>query len=147
MGPIGSEVGVGELATEDVTRPSTAGCRQKASIAAQAAPRPQVDVCLMVAAKCGSPLVEPRRGHLFREFVRRAFEGHGNSVRKTLRPFFTKTPTPQACQRQWILFGFLYFHANCRPVDEGLRPHDPDGASGLLAFCQAGRKEEKLALM
>jgi hypothetical protein len=27
--------------------------------------------------------------NLFREFVRRAFEGHRNSVRKTLRPFCT----------------------------------------------------------
>jgi 23S rRNA (adenine-N6)-dimethyltransferase len=53
-------------------------------------PKPAVDACLMVAAKRGPPLVEPRHRHLFRAFVRRAFEGHGNSVGKTLRPFFTK---------------------------------------------------------
>ncbi len=53
-------------------------------------PKPQVDVCLMVAAKRGPPLVEPHHRHLFWAFVRRAFEGRGNSVGKTLRPFFTK---------------------------------------------------------
>lgn len=53
-------------------------------------PKPQVDVCLMVAAKRGPPLVEPHHRHLFRAFVRRAFDGQGNSVGKTLRPFFTK---------------------------------------------------------
>ncbi len=53
-------------------------------------PKPEVDACLMVAAKRGPPLVEPRHRHLFRAFVRRAFEGRGNSVGKTLRPFFTK---------------------------------------------------------
>ncbi|MDQ4126860.1 MAG: 23S ribosomal RNA methyltransferase Erm [Actinomycetota bacterium] len=53
-------------------------------------PKPQVDVCLMVAAKRGPPLVAPEHRHLFRAFVRRAFEGPGNSVRRTLRPFFTK---------------------------------------------------------
>lgn len=53
-------------------------------------PKPQVDVCLMVAAKRGPPLVDYEHRHLFRAFVRRAFEGHGNSVGGTLRPFFTK---------------------------------------------------------
>ena len=53
-------------------------------------PKPQVDACLMVAAKRGPPLVEPEYRHLFRAFVRRAFEGRGNSVGETLRPFFTK---------------------------------------------------------
>ncbi len=53
-------------------------------------PKPQVEVCLMVAAKRGPPLVEPRCRHLFRAFVRRAFEGRGNSAGKTLRPFFTR---------------------------------------------------------
>lgn len=53
-------------------------------------PKPEVDACLMVAAKRGPPLVAPEHRHLFRAFVRRAFEGHGNKVGKTLRPFFTK---------------------------------------------------------
>jgi 23S rRNA (adenine-N6)-dimethyltransferase len=53
-------------------------------------PKPQVDVCLMVAAKRGPPLVEPHDRRLFRAFVCRAFDGHGNSVGKTLRQFFTK---------------------------------------------------------
>ena len=53
-------------------------------------PKPRVDACLMVAAKRGPPLVDPGRRHLFRAFVRRAFDGHGNTVGKTLRPFFTK---------------------------------------------------------
>ncbi|HKH84447.1 MAG TPA: hypothetical protein VKA25_12230 [Gemmatimonadales bacterium] len=38
----------------------------------------------------GSPLVAPEHRHIFRAFVRRAFDEHGNSVDKTLRPFFTK---------------------------------------------------------
>jgi 23S rRNA (adenine-N6)-dimethyltransferase len=53
-------------------------------------PKPEVDACLMVAAKRGPPLVAPEHRHLFRAFVRRAFDGHGNSVSETLRPFFTK---------------------------------------------------------
>jgi 23S rRNA (adenine-N6)-dimethyltransferase len=53
-------------------------------------PKPEVDACLMVAAKRGSPLVAPEHRHLFRAFVRRAFDGQGNCVRETLRPFFTK---------------------------------------------------------
>jgi 23S rRNA (adenine-N6)-dimethyltransferase len=54
-------------------------------------PKPRVDACLMVAAKRGPPLVDPHDRHLFRALVRQAFEGHGNSVGKTLRPFFTRT--------------------------------------------------------
>jgi 23S rRNA (adenine-N6)-dimethyltransferase len=53
-------------------------------------PKPEVDACLMVAAKRGPPLVASEHRHLFRAFVRRAFDGHGNSVGKTLRPFFTR---------------------------------------------------------
>ena len=53
-------------------------------------PKPQVDACLMVAAKRGPPLVAPEHRHLFRAFVRRAFEGRGNGVGETLRPFFTR---------------------------------------------------------
>ena len=53
-------------------------------------PKPEVDACLMVAAKRGSPLVAPEQRHIFRAFVRRAFEGRGNNVGKTLRPFFTR---------------------------------------------------------
>src|SRR3712207_1745443 len=44
----------------------------------------------MVAAKRDSPLVIPEYRHIFRAFVRRAFDGHGNNVGKTLRPFFTR---------------------------------------------------------
>jgi 23S rRNA (adenine-N6)-dimethyltransferase len=54
-------------------------------------PKPEVDACLMVAAKRGPPLVAPEHRHLFRAFVRRAFVGHGNTVGKTLRPFFSRT--------------------------------------------------------
>jgi 23S rRNA (adenine-N6)-dimethyltransferase len=54
-------------------------------------PKPEVDACLMVAAKRGPPLVEPRHRHLFRALVRRAFEGQGNSVGRVLRPIFTRT--------------------------------------------------------
>jgi 23S rRNA (adenine-N6)-dimethyltransferase len=43
-------------------------------------PKPEVDACLMVAAKRGPPLVAPEHQYLFRAFVRRAFVGHGNSV-------------------------------------------------------------------
>ena len=53
-------------------------------------PKPRVDARLMVATKRGTPLVAPKHRHSFRAFVRRAFEGHGSSVGKTLRPFFTK---------------------------------------------------------
>jgi 23S rRNA (adenine-N6)-dimethyltransferase len=53
-------------------------------------PKPEVDACLMVAAKRGPPLVAPEHRHLFRAFVRRAFVGQGNTVSETLRPVFTK---------------------------------------------------------
>lgn len=54
-------------------------------------PKPGVDACLMVAAKRGPPLVDPRQRHLFRALVRRAFDGQGNSVGRVLRPIFTRT--------------------------------------------------------
>lgn len=53
-------------------------------------PKPEVDACLMVAAKRGPPLVAPEHRHLFRAFVRRAFVGHVNCISETLRPFFTR---------------------------------------------------------
>lgn len=53
-------------------------------------PKPEVDACLMVAAKRGPPLVDPRNRHLFRAFARSAFDGHGNSLGKVLRPIFTR---------------------------------------------------------
>lgn len=52
-------------------------------------PRPEVDACLMVAAKRGPPLVDPHHRHLFRAFVRRAFDGPG--VGRTLGSLFTRT--------------------------------------------------------
>ena len=54
-------------------------------------PKPEVDACLMVAAKRGPPLVDPCHRHLFRAFVRQAFDGHGNSVGTVLRAIFTRT--------------------------------------------------------
>lgn len=54
-------------------------------------PRPNVDACLMVAAKRGPPLVDACYRHDFRALARRAFDGPGNVVGKTLRPFFTRT--------------------------------------------------------
>ena len=54
-------------------------------------PKPEVDACLMVAAKRGPPLVDPRHRHLFRALVHLAFDGHGNAVAKVLRTIFTKT--------------------------------------------------------
>lgn len=54
-------------------------------------PKPEVDACLMVAAKRGPPLVDPRRRHRFRALVRQAFEGRGNGVGRVLRPIFTRT--------------------------------------------------------
>jgi 23S rRNA (adenine-N6)-dimethyltransferase len=54
-------------------------------------PKPEVDACLMVAAKRGPPLVDPRHRHLFRALVRQAFNGHGNSAGRVLRPIFTRT--------------------------------------------------------
>ena len=54
-------------------------------------PKPEVESCLMVAAKRGPPLVDPRHRHLFRALVRQAFDGHGNGAGKVLRPIFTRT--------------------------------------------------------
>jgi 23S rRNA (adenine-N6)-dimethyltransferase len=54
-------------------------------------PKPEVAACLMVAAKCGPPLVEPGHRHLFLALVRQAFKGRGNSVGRVLRPAFTRT--------------------------------------------------------
>ena len=54
-------------------------------------PKPEVDACLMVAAKRGPPLVDPRYRHRFRALVRQAFEGRGNSVGRVLGPIFTRT--------------------------------------------------------
>ncbi len=63
-------------------------------------PRPEVDGCLLVAAKRGPPLVSPEHRELFRAFVRRAFvrrafvrrafNGRGNVMDKALRPVFSK---------------------------------------------------------
>jgi 16S rRNA A1518/A1519 N6-dimethyltransferase RsmA/KsgA/DIM1 with predicted DNA glycosylase/AP lyase activity len=54
-------------------------------------PKPEVDACLMVAAKRVPPLVAPEHRHLFRAFVRRAFGGHGKCMSEALRPIFTRT--------------------------------------------------------
>ena len=54
-------------------------------------PRPEVDACLMVAAKRDPPLIEPSHRHLFRALAYQAFNGNGNSVRETLKPYFTRT--------------------------------------------------------
>lgn len=54
-------------------------------------PKPKVDACLMVAAKRDPPFVAAEHRHLFRAFVRRAFDGHGNCVSETLRPIFSRT--------------------------------------------------------
>src|SRR5215208_366530 len=51
----------------------------------------EVAACLMVAAKCGPPLVEPGHRHLFLALVRQAFEARGNSVGRVLWPAFTRT--------------------------------------------------------
>lgn len=56
-------------------------------------PRPEVDGCLLVAAKRGPPLVAIEHRELFRAFVRGAFNGRGNVVGKALRPVFTKKQT------------------------------------------------------
>ena len=53
-------------------------------------PRPGVDACLLVAARRGPQLVDVRLANTFRAFVRRAFDGPGNAVGRTLRPFFTR---------------------------------------------------------
>jgi 23S rRNA (adenine-N6)-dimethyltransferase len=54
-------------------------------------PKPEVEACLMVAAKRDPPLVAAEHRHLFRAFVRRAFDGHGNCVSETLTPIFSRT--------------------------------------------------------
>lgn len=54
-------------------------------------PKPEVDACLMVAAKRRPPLVDAGHRHLFRALAHLAFDGHGNAVGKVLRPIFTKT--------------------------------------------------------
>jgi 23S rRNA (adenine-N6)-dimethyltransferase len=54
-------------------------------------PKPGVDACLMVAAKRGPPLVEPRYRQHFLALVRQAFTGRGNSIGRVLRPTFTRT--------------------------------------------------------
>jgi 23S rRNA (adenine-N6)-dimethyltransferase len=86
-------------------------------------PKPGVDACLMVAAKRGPPLVEPRYRHHFLALVRRAFTGRGNRVGRVLRPTFTRTqlrrlardnrfaldsPPSMLTVHQWAsLFGFM----------------------------------------
>src|ERR687894_2777364 len=97
-------------------------------------PKPEVDASLMGAAKRGPPLVAPGHRHIFRAFVSRAFDGHGNSVGKTLRPFFTKAqlrrlakdngfslhyPPSMLTVHQWVrLFHFMMLMAprNRRPT-------------------------------
>jgi 16S rRNA A1518/A1519 N6-dimethyltransferase RsmA/KsgA/DIM1 with predicted DNA glycosylase/AP lyase activity len=59
-------------------------------------PKPEVGACLMVAVKRDPPIIDHHSRHLFRAFAHKAFEGHGNSVRKALRPFFTNT------QLRWL---------------------------------------------
>ena len=58
-------------------------------------PKPGVDACLMVAAKRGPPLVEPRYRQHFLALVRQAFTGRGNSIGRVLRLTFTR---PQLCR-------------------------------------------------
>jgi 23S rRNA (adenine-N6)-dimethyltransferase len=53
-------------------------------------PKPEVEACLMVAAKRDPPLVDPCHRHLFRALVRLAFDGCGNTVGRVLRPILTK---------------------------------------------------------
>jgi 23S rRNA (adenine-N6)-dimethyltransferase len=53
-------------------------------------PKPEVDACLMVAAKRDPPLVDPCHRHLFRALVCLAFDGCGNTVDTVLRAIFTK---------------------------------------------------------
>jgi 23S rRNA (adenine-N6)-dimethyltransferase len=54
-------------------------------------PKPEVDACLMVAAKRRPPLVDAGHRHLFRALAHLAFDGHRNAVGKVLRPIFTKS--------------------------------------------------------
>jgi 23S rRNA (adenine-N6)-dimethyltransferase len=86
-------------------------------------PKPGVDACLMVAAKRGPPLVEPRYRQHFLALVRQAFTGRGNSIGRVLRPTFTRTqlrrlardnrfaldsPPSMLTVHQWAsLFGFM----------------------------------------
>jgi 23S rRNA (adenine-N6)-dimethyltransferase len=97
-------------------------------------PKPEAAACLMVAAKRGSPLVEPGHRHLFLALVRQAFEGRGNSVGKVLGPTFTRTqlrrlakdnrftldlPPSMLTVRQWAsLFDFMV-----RMVPQDRWPH------------------------
>ena len=97
-------------------------------------PKPEAAACLMVAAKRGSPLVEPGHRHLFLALVRQAFEGCGNSVGKVLGPTFTRTqlrrlakdnrftldlPPSMLTVRQWAsLFDFMV-----RMVPQDRWPH------------------------
>lgn len=53
-------------------------------------PKPQVNACLLVAAKRDPPLVNPCHRHLFRALMCLAFDGCGNTVGRVLRPIFTK---------------------------------------------------------
>ena len=53
-------------------------------------PKPEVDACLLVAAKRDPPLLVPEHRELFRAFVRGTFDGCGNVVGRALRPVFTK---------------------------------------------------------
>lgn len=61
-------------------------------------PAPTVDACLLVAAKRDPPLLDARNRHLFRAFVRQAFEGRGNVVGNTLLPTFTSTQIRRLAQ-------------------------------------------------
>jgi 23S rRNA (adenine-N6)-dimethyltransferase len=86
-------------------------------------PKPGVDACLMVAAKRGPPLVEPRYRQHFLALVRQAFTGRGNSIGRVLRLTFTRTqlcrlardnrfaldaPPSMLTVHQWAsLFGFM----------------------------------------
>lgn len=86
-------------------------------------PEPEVDARLLAAIRRDSPLVDPRYRGLFRTFARRAFEGSGNGVGRTLRPFFTRTqlrrlardngfalesPPSMLTVHQWAsVFGFM----------------------------------------
>jgi len=53
-------------------------------------PSPEVDACLLVAAKRDPPLVACEHRELFRAFVRETFNARGNVVGRALRPVFTK---------------------------------------------------------
>lgn len=53
-------------------------------------PSPEVDACLLIAAKRSPPLVAHAHRERFQALVRETFNGHGNTVDKALRPVFTK---------------------------------------------------------